>query len=106
MREITAYVSRYVCEEFARQALDQAVLQSQDDGFGARVHLKLFVDIADVKIYGMDRNSEFDRRRFVVVPLNIELEQAGFVRRQVVFSALRWAVLAKQRDDAAGNFRG
>jgi hypothetical protein len=68
------------------------------------MHLQLFVDMLHVERNGVRGYPDFLPGRFIVMSLSQKLQQAYFMRRQIVFRLFLWPEFLKQLDYPPGDF--
>src|SRR5712671_4384469 len=69
------------------------------------MNLELLVDTAHVEVDRVDRNTQFDCGCFIDMTFDEKLQQARFVWRELIVSAIRRTDFAKKRNYPASNFR-
>src|SRR5438093_9346054 len=80
---------------------DQVAAEGLTDGLGLGMDVELFVDAADVIADGIDAYAELAGGALVAVALHEQLEEAHFLRRELLVQFLRRAGLLEQGDDFA-----
>src|SRR6266496_1059461 len=83
----------------ATRRLNDSLSKRFRDGFALRMDLEFGVDVLEMKADGVDRNAHHIRSRFVVMPLDKQLQQLRLLRRESIRRALGRTEFAKEPHD-------